>query len=272
MGTAPTTNSTSPGSMGTAPTTNSTSPGSMGTAPTTNSTSPGSMGTAPTTNSTSPGSMGTAPTTNSTSPGSTTNSTSNPPILSISGSCNNINFQTQANTGSNIAGQQDSRNIDNQKIKQSQSNTQNACTTTIIENRVIKNFIHSNPIVQQQILQSPNKLIQIDTLQICNQIGDQACVSSNSKFKISFIQITKDVFGNWTLNGEVQNIDSLPHNQVRAILYLYDNQGNIIGLTQGYTLPSNLNSMQTATFNITEKQSDLMGMPKLYRVSFVFQN
>jgi hypothetical protein len=244
----------------------------MGTAPTTNSTSPGSMGTAPTTNSTSPGSMGTAPTTNSTSPGSTTNPTYNPPILSISGSCNNINFQTQANTGSNIAGQQDSRNIDNQKIKQSQSNTQNACTTTIIENRVIKNFIHSNPIVQQQILQSPNKLIQIDTLQICNQIGDQACVSSNSKFKISFIQITKDVFGNWTLNGEVQNIDSLPHNQVRAILYLYDNQGNIIGLTQGYTLPSNLNSMQTATFNITEKQSDLMGMPKLYRVSFVFQN
>ena len=57
-----------------------------------------------------------------------------------------------------------------------------------------------------------------------------------------------------------------------AILYLYDNQGNIIGLTQGYTLPSNLNSMQTATFNITEKQLDLMGMPKMYRVSFVFQN
>ena len=97
---------------------------------------------------------------NGTNP-STNNLPSKSQIPSFSGSCNNYNFQTQVNSGNNTAGQQGSKNGANQNIKQSQSNTQNACTITKIENQVIKNYIHSSPIVQKQILQSPNGLIQL---------------------------------------------------------------------------------------------------------------
>ena len=64
---------------------------------------------------------------------------------------------------------------------------------------VIKYYI-TNPIIQQQVAQQPaNVLIPIDTLQFCNQIGDQACVFTNSNLKILFNQTTKDSFGNWVL-------------------------------------------------------------------------
>ncbi|MER5176540.1 MAG: FxLYD domain-containing protein, partial [Candidatus Nitrosocosmicus sp.] len=199
------------------------------------------------------------------------NSTPRIQQLTLSGPCNNINFQTQVNTGNIVAGQQGSKNNANQIIKQSQSNTQNACTTTKIENQVIKNYIHSSPVVQKQISKSPtNGLIQLDIEQICIQIGDQACISANSNFKILFIQTTKDTFGNWILNGEAQNIASNPINNVRITWHLYDSQGNVIGLTQGFPIPSNLGTGQTTIFNLQERPLDLTGTPKFYSVSFDF--
>jgi hypothetical protein len=51
---------------------------------------------------------------------------------------------------------------------------------------------------------------------------------------------------------------------------LYDAQGNIIGLTQGFHIPSNLGIGQTTIFNLQEKPTDLTGIPKFYRVSFDF--
>ena len=47
-------------------------------------------------------------------------------------------------------------------------------------------------------------MVSIDTIQFCNQIGDQACVFANSNMKILFNQTTKDSFGNWLLNGEAR--------------------------------------------------------------------
>ena len=112
-----------------------------------------------------------------------------------------------------------------QDISQSQSNIQNACTTIQeIENRIIKNYI-SNPAVQQQISQAPNNgLIRLDTLQICSQLGDQACIDANSNFNILFSQVTQDSLGNWVLNGEVQNVGNQLHNMVTTIFYLYNAQ------------------------------------------------
>ena len=82
--------------------------------------------------------------------------------------------------------------------------------------------------------------------------------------------MTKGNLGNWVLNGEAQNIASNPINNVRVILHLYDAQGNIIGLTQGLPIPSNLGIGQTTLFNLQLKPTDLTGIPKFYRISFVF--
>jgi hypothetical protein len=135
---------------------------------------------------------------------------------------------------------------------------------------VIKYYI-TNPIIQKQITQQPSStLTQLDTIQFCNLIKDQACVFTNSNFKILFSQMTKDSFGNWVLNGEAQNIAFNPINNVRVILHLYDSQGNIVGLTQGLPTPSNLGIGQTTLFNLQENPTSLTGTPTFYRVSFDF--
>ena len=135
---------------------------------------------------------------------------------------------------------------------------------------VIKYYI-TNPIIQQQVSQQPtNALIPMDTLQFCNLIGDQACVFMNSNFKILFNQTSKDNFGNWNLNGEAQNIGPNPLNNVMVVWHLYDALGNIIGVTQGFPTPSNLGIGQTTIFNLQLKPTDLTGIPKFYRISFVF--
>jgi hypothetical protein len=122
---------------------------------------------------------------------------------------------------------------------------------------VIKYYI-TNPIIQNQITQQPsNSLTQLDTIQFCNLIKDQAGVFTNSNFKILFSQMTKGNLGNWVLNGEAQNIASNPINNVRVILHLYDAQGNIIGLTQGLPTPSNLGIGQTTLFNLQENPTSL---------------
>ena len=137
-------------------------------------------------------------------------------------------------------------------------------------NEVIKYYI-TNPIIQQQVTQQPaNALIPLDTLQFCNQIGDQSCVFANSNLKILFVQTTKDSFGNWVLNGEAQNLGTFTINNVRAVWHLYDALGNVIGLTQGFPTPSNLGIGQTTLFNLQEKSTDLTGIPKFFRVSFDF--
>jgi len=135
---------------------------------------------------------------------------------------------------------------------------------------VIKNYI-TNPIIQQQVAQQPsNVLIPMDTLQFCNLIGDQACVFMNSNFKILFNHTNQDNFGNWILNGEAQNIGANPINNVMVVWHLYDSLGNIVGLTQGFPIPSNLGTGQTTIFNLQLKSTDLTGIPKFYRISFIF--
>jgi hypothetical protein len=110
----------------------------------------------------------------------------------------------------------------------------------------------------------------MNTLQFCNLIGDQACVFMNSNFKILFNQTTHDNLGNWVLNGEAQNIGSNPINNVMVVWHLYDALGNIVGLTQGSPIPSNLGIGQTTIFNLQLKPTDLTGTPKFYRISYVF--
>ena len=88
--------------------------------------------------------------------------------------------------------------------------------------------------------------------------------------KILFNQTTKDSFGNWLLNGEAQNIGPFTINNVRLVWHLYDSLGNIIGLTQGFPMPSNLAIGQTTLFNLQIKSTDLTGIPALYRISFDF--
>jgi hypothetical protein len=151
------------------------------------------------------------------------------------------------------------------------TNKDNIKTTgTSTTDTVIKYYI-TNPIIQKQVTQQPStSLTQLDTIQFCNLIKDQACVFTNSNFKILFSQTTKDSFGNWVLNGEAQNIASNPINNVRVILHLYDAQGNIIGLTQGLSTSSNLGIGQTTLFNLQENPTSLTGVPKFYRVSFDF--
>jgi hypothetical protein len=103
---------------------------------------------------------------------------------------------------------------------------------------VIKYYI-TNPIIRQQVSQqSANVLIPMDTLQLCNLIGDQACVFMNSNFKILFNRTNQDNLDNWNLNGKVQNIGSNPINNVIIVLNLHDVLGNIVGLTQESPIPS----------------------------------
>jgi hypothetical protein len=80
----------------------------------------------------------------------------------------------------------------------------------------IKNYIITTLISQS------SALIQLDTLQFCSQIGDQACVFTNSNFKILFIQTTKDTLDNWILNSEAQNKGANLINNVRIIWCLDD--------------------------------------------------
>jgi len=137
-------------------------------------------------------------------------------------------------------------------------------------NEVIKFYI-TNPIIQQQVAQQPaNVLIPMDTLQFCNLIGDHACVFMNSNFKILFNQTTQDNLGNWVLNGEAQNIGANPINNVMVVWHLYDAFGNIVGLTQGYPIPSSLGIGQTTIFNLQKNPTSLTGVPKFYRISFVY--
>jgi hypothetical protein len=135
---------------------------------------------------------------------------------------------------------------------------------------VIKYYI-TNPIIQKQVAQQPsNVLIPMNTIQFCNLIGDQACVFMNSNFKILFNQTSKDNLGNWILNGEAQNIGPNPLNNVIVVWHLYDAFGNIVGLTQGIPIPSSLGIGQTTIFNLQENPISLTGIPKFYRISFVF--
>ena len=113
-------------------------------------------------------------------------------------------------------------------------------------------------------------MIRLDTIQICSQLGDQAFIDSNSNFNILFSQVTQDSLGNWVLNGEVQNVGNQLHDMVTTIFYLYDAQGNIIGLNQSNTMPENLNSMQTGLFNVPIANSNLISPPNFYRVSYAF--
>jgi hypothetical protein len=136
----------------------------------------------------------------------------------------------------------------------------------------IRNFILTDPtIVQlmQKQQQPPNaSLIQLDTIQLCQQLGNQTCISTQKNFKILFANTTKDAFGNWVLFGKVQNNSSMPLSQIRITLYLYNSTGNVIGLKQGFTAPQNLNQMQGAVFYLQERPSDLLGIPKLFSLSF----
>ena len=92
----------------------------------------------------------------------------------------------------------------------------------------------------------------------------------NSNFKILFNQTTHDNFGNWNLNGESQNVGPNPLNNVMVVWHLYDSSGNIVGLTNGTPLPSNLGIRQTTIFNLHLKSTDLTGIPQFYRISFDF--
>jgi hypothetical protein len=55
-----------------------------------------------------------------------------------------------------------------------------------------------------------------------------------------------------------------------AVWRLYDALGNIVGLTQGFPMPSNLGIGQTTLFKSQENPTSLTGVPKFYRISFVF--
>jgi len=101
-------------------------------------------------------------------------------------------------------------------------------------------------------------------------IKDQACVYMNSNLKILFNQTSKDTLGNWNLNREAQNIGPNPLNNVRVVRHLYDALGNIVGVTQGSPLASNLGIRQITIFNLQLKPTDLTGIPQFYRISFVF--
>ncbi|MGN6351336.1 MAG: hypothetical protein ACTHL3_07725 [Candidatus Nitrosocosmicus sp.] len=131
---------------------------------------------------------------------------------------------------------------------------------------IVKYYV-TNPIVLQKISQQPtNDLIPLNTMDFCRQVGDQACIASNSNFKMLLIQTSKDPLGNWILNGEAQNIATHPLKNVRIVWSLYDSHGNIVGLVQGSLVPSNQGIGQTALFNL--KSSELIDVPKFYRVSF----
>jgi hypothetical protein len=136
----------------------------------------------------------------------------------------------------------------------------------------IRNFILTDPTIVQRMQkqqQLPNaSLIQLDTIQLCQQLGNQSCISTQKNFKILFANTTKDAFGNWVLFGKVQNNSSMPLSQIRITLYLYNSTGNIVGMKQGFTAPQNLSPMQSAIFYLQERPSALLGIPKLFSISF----
>jgi len=139
----------------------------------------------------------------------------------------------------------------------------------------IRNFIMTNPTIiqliqkQQQLLNA--SLIQLDSMQLCQQLGNQTCISTQKNFKILFANTTKDAFGNWVFFGKVQNNSSMPLSQIHITLYLYNSTGIIVGMKQGFAAPQNLGSMQNAIFYLQERPSDLLGIPKLFRISFSYQ-
>jgi len=59
-------------------------------------------------------------------------------------------------------------------------------------------------------------------------------------------------------------------NNVIVIWHLYDSLGNIVGVTQGSPMPSDLGTGQTTIFNLQLKLTNLTGIPQFYRISFVF--
>ena len=149
----------------------------------------------------------------------------------------------------------------------------------VVEN-YIKVFITTNPDVLRQLqLQSQqpptatinSTLIPLDTIQLCRQAGDQNCVLSANNFRILAANITKDVFGSWSLNGLVQNNSTAPLNQVRAVLQLYNSTGNLVGSASGIISPQNLSSTQNGIFFLQVHPSELAGIPKFYRISFDYQ-
>ena len=137
------------------------------------------------------------------------------------------------------------------------------CERDIIRNIIIREF--------QQLQQpKPNRLIQLDSEQICRELGDQACISSLHHFRLLFIHASKDLLGFWGVTGEVQNISPNTISQLQVIVHFYDLDGNIVGLTQAFTTPSKLIPMQTAIFNVKQSPSELTGVPKFFRISYDF--
>ena len=149
--------------------------------------------------------------------------------------------------------------------------------SSVTEN-YIGTFIRTNPEVlrqlQQQEQQQPTStainsvLIPLDTLQLCRQAGDQNCVLSTNNFKILAANLTKDVFGSWSMNGLVQNNSTAPLNQIKAVLQLYNSTGKLVGSTQGIISPQNLMTRQDGIFFLQIRPPDLVGIPKFYRISF----
>jgi hypothetical protein len=137
------------------------------------------------------------------------------------------------------------------------------CERDIIRNIIIREF-HQ---LQQP---KPNSLIQLDSEQICRELGDQICISSLHHFRQLFIHASKDLLGFWGVTGEVQNTSPNTISQLQVIVHFYDSDGNIVGLTQAFTTPSKLIPMQTATFNIKQSPSEMTGAPKFFRISYDF--
>jgi len=142
----------------------------------------------------------------------------------------------------------------------------------------IKTYIRTNPEVLRQVQQQAQQqqttpavnsvLIPLNTTQLCRQAGDQQCVLSANNFKIVAANLTKDVFGSWSLNGLVQNNSTAPLNQIKAVLQLYNSTGKPVGSTQGLISPQNLSSKQNGIFFLQITPPDLIGVPKFYRISF----
>ena len=55
-----------------------------------------------------------------------------------------------------------------------------------------------------------------------------------------------------------------------VVWHLYDAQGNVIGLTQGFPMPSKIGIGQTTLFNLQEKPPDLTGILKFFEFLSTF--
>ena len=140
----------------------------------------------------------------------------------------------------------------------------------ILEND-IKRIIVTDPTIHQQGSQGTptnGPLVQLSTKRFCQQAGDQTCLLADRNFKILSVQTAQNASGDWVSNGTVQNISPNSLEQVIATLHLYDCSGRVVGYTEGFTIPYNLNSTQTALFNQTISPGNLTGTPKFFRVSF----